>query len=127
VLFFLELAETGFATHEAWYFSVENWGNFTALAGAPWTGYVHVIAVGVGQSPTNLVTCQTFTRPSLGNGANILRRVRPFCFHRLPRIYNSRPALQTPFDVAEELYYQAAHWTHRVGRYSEPNSESWWI
>ncbi|KAJ7816493.1 hypothetical protein B0H14DRAFT_2844538 [Mycena olivaceomarginata] len=47
VLFFLELAETGFATHEAWYFSVENWGNFTALAGAPWTGYVHVIAVGV--------------------------------------------------------------------------------
>jgi hypothetical protein len=116
VLFSLELVETGFATHEAWYFSVENWGNFAALGGSPWTADVHVIAVGVGQSPTNLVTCQTFTRPSLGNSANILCRVRPFCSHRLPWIYNSRPALQTPFDVEEEFDYQAAHWTHRVGR-----------
>ncbi|KAJ6568750.1 hypothetical protein B0H19DRAFT_1373253 [Mycena capillaripes] len=47
VLFSLELVETGFATHEAWYFSVENWGNFAALGGGPWTQDVHVIAVGV--------------------------------------------------------------------------------
>ncbi|KAJ7924231.1 hypothetical protein B0H13DRAFT_1864104 [Mycena leptocephala] len=47
VLFSLELVETGFATHEAWYFSVENWGNFAALGGSPWTADVHVIAVGV--------------------------------------------------------------------------------
>ncbi|KAJ7880472.1 hypothetical protein B0H13DRAFT_2345622 [Mycena leptocephala] len=47
VLFCLELVETGFATHEAWYFSVENWGNSAALGGSPWTADVHVIAVGV--------------------------------------------------------------------------------
>ncbi|KAJ7210069.1 hypothetical protein GGX14DRAFT_394867 [Mycena pura] len=37
----------GFATQEAWYFSVENWGNFAALGSGPWSGDVHVIAVGV--------------------------------------------------------------------------------
>ncbi|KAJ7211063.1 hypothetical protein B0H12DRAFT_1242622 [Mycena haematopus] len=49
VLFSLELVETGFATHEAWFFSVENWGNLAALANGTWTQDVHVIAVGVVQ------------------------------------------------------------------------------
>ncbi|KAF8173755.1 hypothetical protein K438DRAFT_128586 [Mycena galopus ATCC 62051] len=45
-IFILELVQTAFGTHEAWWFSVQNWGNIPSLQGAPWTAILSPILCG---------------------------------------------------------------------------------
>ncbi|KAJ7886135.1 hypothetical protein B0H14DRAFT_1320579 [Mycena olivaceomarginata] len=47
VIFVLDLTQTAFGTHEAWWFSIEIWGNIPALQSAPWTTLVSPIMCGI--------------------------------------------------------------------------------
>ncbi|KAJ6511249.1 hypothetical protein DFH09DRAFT_1333861 [Mycena vulgaris] len=43
----LDLLQTAFGTHEAWWFSIQNWGNVSALQGDAWTSVMSPILCGV--------------------------------------------------------------------------------
>ncbi|KAJ6542521.1 hypothetical protein DFH09DRAFT_1282558 [Mycena vulgaris] len=43
----LDLLQTAFGTHEAWWFSIQNWGNVSALQGGAWTEIMSPILCGI--------------------------------------------------------------------------------
>ncbi|KAJ6468193.1 hypothetical protein DFH09DRAFT_1381230 [Mycena vulgaris] len=43
----LDLLQTAFGTHEAWWFSIQNWGNVSALQGDAWTSVMSPILCGI--------------------------------------------------------------------------------
>ncbi|KAF7330972.1 hypothetical protein MVEN_02437300 [Mycena venus] len=46
LIFVLVLMQTAFGTHEAWWFSIQNWGNVLALQGGSWTTVISPIMCG---------------------------------------------------------------------------------
>lgn len=56
-VFVLDLIQTAFGTHAAWWFSIENWGNIASLQGAPWTSVVSPIMCGLSESHISTGRC----------------------------------------------------------------------
>ncbi|KAJ7184633.1 hypothetical protein C8R46DRAFT_1208816 [Mycena filopes] len=46
-IFVMELVQTAFATHESWWYAIQNWGNVASLQTAPWTTLVRPIMCGI--------------------------------------------------------------------------------
>ncbi|KAJ7120743.1 hypothetical protein C8R43DRAFT_959755 [Mycena crocata] len=49
-IFTFDLAQTALGTHEAWWYTVQNWGNVPALQLAPWTAATVAITCGLSTS-----------------------------------------------------------------------------
>ncbi|KAJ7435221.1 hypothetical protein B0H11DRAFT_2277736 [Mycena galericulata] len=47
IIFTLDLTQTAFGTHEAWWFAIQNWGNISALQGGSWTTVISPIMCGI--------------------------------------------------------------------------------
>ncbi|KAJ6574422.1 hypothetical protein B0H19DRAFT_934951, partial [Mycena capillaripes] len=43
----LDLLQTAFGTHEAWWFAIQNWGNASALQSGSWTTIISPITCGI--------------------------------------------------------------------------------
>ncbi|KAJ7291719.1 hypothetical protein C8J57DRAFT_1273801 [Mycena rebaudengoi] len=55
-VFVMDLIQTAFSTHEAWWFAIKNWGNPTALQGAPWTSVIAIpISCGLSDHSTQYI------------------------------------------------------------------------
>jgi hypothetical protein len=53
-VFILDIVQTVFGTHQAWYYSVANWNNGPALVGAsPWSAATIPIMAGLSESSPN--------------------------------------------------------------------------
>ncbi|KAJ6565085.1 hypothetical protein B0H10DRAFT_2114031 [Mycena sp. CBHHK59/15] len=53
-LFVLNLAQTAFASHEAWWYLIEHWGNTASLQLAPWTAVMAPIFCGLVSAPVQI-------------------------------------------------------------------------